>query len=201
MASLRVPVGIVVEVVVAAELFEGGEIGGGFEVEVPEEFSKAAGAEVEGVAVGFGDAVGPVHVAGVGSAVLEGENVAGFMRGDVHGAAEALAEGGFALGWIAVAVNRPDAEAFPGLGFAEDVVVGGAGEEVAGCKAEIGEGVVGAIRLEELVEDVERADLGRAPVGMNAAGVIGDDVERKLAEDFDRRLIEDAEVLLCRFEN
>ena len=148
-----------------------------------------------------GDAVGAVHIAGVGGAVLEGEDVAGFVRGDVHGAAEALAEGGIALGWIAVAVNGPDAEAFPGLGLAEDVVVGRAGEEVTGGEAQIGEGVVGAVGFEQLVEDVERADLVSAPLGMNAAGVVGDDVERQFAVDFDGRLKEVAQVLLRDVED
>jgi hypothetical protein len=112
-----------------------------------------------------------------------------------------LAEDGVILGRIAIAVDRPDAEAFPGLGFAEDVVAGGAREEIAGGEAEISEGVVGAIRLEQLVEDVEGANLGRAPVGVNAAGVVGDDVQRQLAVDLDGRLIEDAEVFLCDFKN
>lgn len=183
------------------ELFKGGEIDGGLEIEVPEEFAEAGGAEVEGVAVGFGDAVGTVHVAGVGGAMLEGEDVAGFVRGDVHGAAEALAEGGVALGWIAVAVDRPDAEPFPSLGLAEDVVVGRTGEEVAGGEAKVGEGVVGAFGLEQLVKDVERADLASAPVGVSAAGVLGNDVERQLAVDLDRGLIEDAEVLLRDVED
>jgi len=43
----------------------------------------------------------------------------------VHRAAEALAEGFFGFGRIAVAMDGPDADALPGLGFAEDEVFGG----------------------------------------------------------------------------
>ena len=63
-------------------MFEGRKVSGGFKVEVPEDFSQANGAEVLGMTVGFRDAVGAVHVTGVGSAVLEGEDVPGFVRGD-----------------------------------------------------------------------------------------------------------------------
>src|SRR4051794_30095518 len=118
------------------------------------------------------------------------------MRRDVHRAAEALAKGFVAFGRIAVAMNRPDAKALPRLRLAKYVIASGAGKEVTRREAEIGQRVLRAVGLQQLVKNVRRADLLSAPLGMNPTGVIGQHIEGQFALKSDGRLIKDGQILL-----
>src|SRR5262245_20434426 len=133
--------------------------------------------------------------------MLESEDMSCFMCGDVHGSSQALTKGRIAFCRIAIAMDRPNADALPGLGFTEDVVALGTREEIAGCEAEIGEGIVGAIWLEHLVQNIGRTDLVCAPFRMDTAGVVGNYFQGQFTLDCDWSLEKQAEVLLRDFQN
>src|SRR5215208_5925987 len=92
------------------------------DLQVPAELAEADGAEGQRRAVGFAAVVAAVQAAVEGDAMLHGEDVPGFVAGDLHGAEEAEAVGFVAFGRVAVAMNRPDADPLVEGGLAEDEV-------------------------------------------------------------------------------
>ena len=97
------------------------------------------------VAIGLGDTIRPVHVAGKGRAVFEGKNVTRFMSCNVHRPSQALTIVICPRARITVAMNRPDTNAVLGAGLAQDIVVRSVRAQIAGRKAQIRQRVVRSI--------------------------------------------------------
>jgi len=161
----------------------------------PAELGQAVGAEPGGAAIGLGQVVAAAHVALVEGAVGHGEHVAGLVRGQGHGAAQAQMEGGIALGRIAEAVDGPHAHPVRERGLPEHEVPSLPRPQVGRGEGDVGHGVVGQARREDLLQHVRAQDLADLPGRMLAPGTGRHERQRQILPDLHRQTKEVLHVL------
>ena len=172
------------------EVGEGGVARGGIQAAGPPEFQIAHGAEGHRGVVAFGEIVGAVHAAFVERAVFDAEHVAGFVRRHLQRAAK---HGGVVFLRIAVAGERPHADAFFERCLAEDEIPRGLRKKIRCREAEHRHGVLRAARQQHTFQNVGAEELLHAPLGMRAACAVGNRGVWQGIEDFHRHAEMDAQ--------
>jgi len=189
------PVGFGFEAIGGAEVVHLGIALEDVEADVPLELLETDRAKEERLAVGFGEGIGAIHVAGIGGAVGDPEHVAGLVGHDLTCASEEKDVGFGGAREVpelrGVADKGIDADAFGEAGLAENVVPGFFGIEVGHGDAEVSEGVFGKAGCEDFIEKVGGEVLGLVGERIYArGGLFGG--KRKLLLGADFELEEDA---------
>src|SRR6185503_9566610 len=110
----------------------------------------------------------PIHVAVKSRAVLNRQNVPGLVTGSMQRPPQAELILFLPLGGVPIAMEGPDAGPLAEARLAEDEVPRRVGIQVARCEGEVSESIIGAVRLQHLVEDVGAQNLLATPSRMNA---------------------------------
>ena len=150
---------------------------------------RSSSAQNQSGRVGLGAVVAAVHAAFGGRAVANSQHVPRLVCGDLQGPAQAGRQVGVR---VALAIERPDADAVLERGLAEDEVPALAGPEVRRRQGQHRNRVVGTLLLEQ-VENVRGEDLSVTPGGMDPPGPLRDPVERYRCCGLHRHPVEPAE--------